>query len=480
MMPVESMTTATTAKPLPQHGGKYADHEFVKVASKVIKGVERAPYNKFETILVNYDKMKEIKGKRNLTKSEQRIYDKADKLIQKEFDAMFKKADTMLDQLDRKTSVQKGGGVLGKIFGKKGVATSNPTANNQTGADDAAIKRMNKYSTGSETGVPPPPPAAKKEVPTSDATAPAAVDAAAAGEKSSPAADAAQENPANDAAAQENPANDAAAKERAAKELAAAESQQQQQPPAQQPVHPREGEDNTPAAATPAAAAVAPAATPKASESDNETSYMDSNRPYRWIIGLLTGIWYWIKSLFTGAFSDKFEQLRKEFSADEIFKKFGNDVNKMDKVTGEFKEHAEKLQRLVASGIGGAASASIDMILNAFSMSPVFGTTILVWRMFQNMLMIMGSSLSVQAANNKFSTNVATAVDPKSAKDPPNSGGGKAKNNVTKRIKTDIRQLNRSLKRYMHFPHRHRHRQQGTTTTMSGSGAGAGSGYSYT
>ena len=40
-----------------QHGGKYADHEFVKIASKIIKGVERAPHSKFETILVNYDKM---------------------------------------------------------------------------------------------------------------------------------------------------------------------------------------------------------------------------------------------------------------------------------------------------------------------------------------------------------------------------------------------------------------------------------------
>lgn len=92
---------------MPQHGGKYGDHEFVKVASKVIKGVERAPYTKFETILVNYDKMKDIKEKRNLTKTEQRIYDQADKLIKKEFDAMFKKADTMLDQLDQKTPDQK-------------------------------------------------------------------------------------------------------------------------------------------------------------------------------------------------------------------------------------------------------------------------------------------------------------------------------------------------------------------------------------
>jgi plasmid maintenance system antidote protein VapI len=153
----------------------------------------------------------------------------------------------------------------------------------------------------------------------------------------------------------------------------------------------------------------------------------------------------------------------------------------MDAATEALRVQAEKIQRLVATGIGGAASASIDMILNAFSMSPVFGTTILVWRMFQNMLMIMGASLSVQAASNSGATTLATIANPKLAAEPPNppkGGGGKANanNNVTKRIKTDIRQLNRSLKRYMHFPHR----QQGPKGMKGMTMSGAGSGYSYT
>jgi hypothetical protein len=91
--------------------------------------------------------------------------------------------------------------------------------------------------------------------------------------------------------------------------------------------------------------------------------------------------------------------------------------------------------------------------------------------MFQNMLMIMGASLSVQAANNTLSSNTAKLADPALAKQ--NAGGAKdkakPKNNITKRLKTDIRHLNRSLKRYMHFPDR-------KIMTMSGSG----SGYSYT
>jgi hypothetical protein len=73
---------------------------------------------------------------------------------------------------------------------------------------------------------------------------------------------------------------------------------------------------------------------------------------------------------------------------------------------------------------------------------------------------------------------MATIARPDLAKEPPakGQGGGKAKNNVTKRIKTDIRQLNRSLKRYMHFPHR----QQGPKGMKGMTMSGAGSGYSYT
>lgn len=361
---------------MPQHGGKYADHEFVKVASKVIKGVERAPYNKFETVLVNYDKMKDIKGKRNLTKSEQRIYDKTDKLIQKEFDAMFKKADTMLDKLDQTTTTQQGGG-------KTDDAPEDTTANSQQQTENEAHPQ--------------------------------------------------------DAAAQQ---------------------------------------PDAPAAPAVAVAAVNPdvaaaAAGPKKKPGEKDTRYLDSNRFYRWIVSLLEGIWTWIKDLFTGAFNEKFEALRKQFSADALTKLFGENPEKIEKATGVFQEQAEKLQRLVATGIGGAASASIDMILNAFSMSPVFGTTILVWRMFQNMLMIMGASLSVQAASNSTATTLATIADSKAVAGQGQGGGGnaKAKNNVTKRLKTDIRQLNRSLKRYMHFPHLRK------TVTTSG---GLGSGYSYT
>jgi flagellar biosynthesis GTPase FlhF len=200
-------------------------------------------------------------------------------------------------------------------------------------------------------------------------------------------------------------------------------------------------------------------------QQENETYYLKSNRIYRWFVSLLKGICKWIIGLFTGAFNEKFEELKKEFSIERLLGRF--DAQQLKTIENDLTGHIGNIQRLVATGIGGAASASIDMLLNAFSMSPVFGTTILVWRMFQNMLMIMGASLSVQAANNTFSTNIAKKAD--------QTGGGvkdkdKVKNNITTRLKTDIRQLNRSLKRYMQFPHRK------SMTIING----PGSGYNYT
>jgi hypothetical protein len=358
----------------------------------------------------------------------------------------------MLDQLDRKTTVQKGGvGLLEKVKSK--FSRASPAATAATAAP----------ATPSAAATPAGSAAGPKEVPSKEpGAAPATSDAPSATPDAAP-----KEGPATNAAS--TPAAAAAPSSAPVNDAANAPTNAGAEVPA--------GNDSAAAAAAAAAAPTnaapavdAPAPAPPASgPKQKDTPYMDSNRLYRWIVSLLTGIWDWIKGLFTGAFSDKFEQLRKQFSADELFKLFGNEPGKIQKFTGEFKEHAEKLQRLVATGIGGAASASIDMILNAFSMNPVFGTTILVWRMFQNMLMIMGASLSVQAADSTFSTSSAKIADTKSPAE-SKGGGGKAKNNVTKRIKTDIRQLNRSLKRYMHFPHK----QQGPK------GMTAGSGYSYT
>jgi hypothetical protein len=146
-----------------------------------------------------------------------------------------------------------------------------------------------------------------------------------------------------------------------------------------------------------------------------------------------------------------------------------------DKIKGPL----EALQTTAIKGISGAATASVEMVMNAFCMIPGLGTTILVWRMFQNLLVIMGATLSSQAGANKVQNAFGEAVGEGtlvkahgdatgtltggSQQGPPpvnrgNSGGGATEGgrrgqstheNITKKIKTRTIQLNRSMQTYM-------------------------------
>ena len=123
-----------------------------------------------------------------------------------------------------------------------------------------------------------------------------------------------------------------------------------------------------------------------------------------------------VKSLFTSSdeppaftINDLLKMIGIDLDDDPIKK--GNEyAAKVDGLTGELKNSIEKLRESVVSGISGAANASMDMVLNAFSMLPGIGTTLLIWRMFQNVLVILGSSLNVQAGTKTAGTAVSAAA----------------------------------------------------------------------
>jgi hypothetical protein len=51
----------------------------------------------------------------------------------------------------------------------------------------------------------------------------------------------------------------------------------------------------------------------------------------------------------------------------------------------------------MVNGVGNTATASMDAFLNALCMVPGIGTPMLVWRIFQDLLVVVGASMSVQA-----------------------------------------------------------------------------------
>ena len=159
-----------------------------------------------------------------------------------------------------------------------------------------------------------------------------------------------------------------------------------------------------------------------------------------WEMAMKFPIWVWdglkamimgILSFFGSVFSEKQKLFMEQFSPSRLLAMLGTSEKdpdgaavKLDGITAKLGASIEKLQRTVVGGVSGAAMASMDMILNAFSMLPGIGTTLLIWRMFQNLLVIIGASLSVQAGQVDGSNAISTAVNPVVATEVLQSGDG--------------------------------------------------------
>lgn len=146
-----------------------------------------------------------------------------------------------------------------------------------------------------------------------------------------------------------------------------------------------------------------------------------------WEMAMKFPLWVWdglkamimgILSFFGSVFSEKQKQFMEHFSPSRLITMVGATSSnpdgaavKIDGITAKLGASIERLQRTVVGGVSGAATASMDMILNAFSMMPGIGTTLLIWRMFQNLLVIIGASLSVQAGQVDGSNAISDAVN---------------------------------------------------------------------
>ena len=147
-----------------------------------------------------------------------------------------------------------------------------------------------------------------------------------------------------------------------------------------------------------------------------------------WEMAMKFPLWVWdglkamimgILSFFGSVFSEKQKLVLGYFSPSRFLAMIGTSETdpdgaavKLDGITAKLGASIEKLQRTVVGGVSGAAMASMDMIMNAFSMLPGIGTTLLIWRMFQNLLVIIGATLSVQAGQVDGSNAISRAVNP--------------------------------------------------------------------
>ena len=165
---------------------------------------------------------------------------------------------------------------------------------------------------------------------------------------------------------------------------------------------------------------------------------------------IFMNIWDWLKEQYEAfmksikAVADENQQKALEMvEPGKIMAMFGinkdgnaNEVS--DKLNGfddKIKNALTSIQRTVTNGIGNAANASIDVLLNSLSMVPVLGTALLTWRIFQNLLVIVGATMSVQATNVTVARDVIQAVE--DSKKPPERQELDKKEAEQRRIKAE-------------------------------------------
>ena len=336
-------------------GDKSGEHELVKIMAQVTKDTTRPVSNKFETILFNFDKIKAIQNERKLTKSEQSIYEKVHRYVDREFSSMFKRAEPMVNELRKRASVQRGG-------------EKSEHVNDETREPVVKSEHVND-----ETREP-----VVKSEPVKDETSEHVKDG------KSGVADG-KEVSADDVVVETAESNDEKGVE----------------------IPTEETMDKSVEDAT---AKAEETTSVKTSSSKKETPWAENFRFLIWIWDGIKTIFDKIISFFTITIDDKMRALMKYFSVENLVSMLGSNLEQIKGLQAGIAEQIMQFQKTVVGGISGAATASIDMMLNAFSMIPVLGTTVLVWRMFQNMLVIMGATLSVQAGKEAVSGFMAKAT----------------------------------------------------------------------
>ena len=141
---------------------------------------------------------------------------------------------------------------------------------------------------------------------------------------------------------------------------------------------------------------------------------------------ILMNVWDWIKqqydALMQSIKNTAEENQRKALenvTPEKMMKLLGVDANGnpnavSDKL-GQFDEKIQNalksIQKTVTNGIANAAGASVEALFNVLSAAPVIGTPILMWRIFQNLLVIVGAAVSVQSTNVSIGRDVLSAID---------------------------------------------------------------------
>ena len=116
-----------------------------------------------------------------------------------------------------------------------------------------------------------------------------------------------------------------------------------------------------------------------------------------------------------------------------------DEMNKFaDKATDAIHGPLQKIERILSNDVRDIASSSVEGIMNALSLIPGIGTTLQLWRLLQNVIVIMSKSVStmggVKETGGELKVNAQGLADEFQKMTDPNTLANAAANRVMKQI----------------------------------------------
>ena len=88
-----------------------------------------------------------------------------------------------------------------------------------------------------------------------------------------------------------------------------------------------------------------------------------------------------------------------------------DELNKLaDKATDAIHGPLQKIEKILSNDVRDIASSSVEGIMNALSLIPGIGTTLQLWRLLQNVIVIMSKSVSTMAESKTQGVELKTNV----------------------------------------------------------------------
>jgi hypothetical protein len=136
----------------------------------------------------------------------------------------------------------------------------------------------------------------------------------------------------------------------------------------------------------------------KKEEEDEEEKYPDIGTTAKnSAILVIRRIKKWWNDLISGGTSDLSSKINMKKAIPQLPNN-PDDMNKLvDKATAAIHEPLQKIEKLLSNDVRDIASSSVEGIMNALSLIPGIGTTLQLWRLLQNVVVIMSKSVTTMA-----------------------------------------------------------------------------------